>query len=107
MGALGLRRALLSSPYFAWLLNFDALTNFILEFISNYLANQGLVVLNLGAIYVEGELDQREFDRVLDQAITDIKNKGGIDKLTQKEIRDIDDAVIKVARKFLVINNSK
>jgi ABC-type branched-subunit amino acid transport system substrate-binding protein len=107
LGAAVLRGALSSSPYTAWLVRFPALTNFILEFLTNWLANKGLLVLNVIAIEVEGAIDQKGLDEAIDKAINEIKVKGGKDKLTPEEKKAIDDEVIKSARKFLVIAKSK
>lgn len=106
LGAAGLRLALASSPKSAWLLKFGSLTDLVLEFFMNWLANKGLVILNLGAIYVSGEMNQRDLDSAMDRAISEIKYAGGIDSLTEAEKRAIDEAVIKAARKFIVIGNS-
>lgn len=103
-GAAGLRLALAASPASAWLLRFGALTDLILEFLANWLANNGLMVMNLGAIFVEGELDQKHLDDALDMAIEAIKRKGGREALTPDERKAIDDEVIKAARKFVVIS---
>lgn len=107
IGSAGLRVALSSSPKTAWLLRFSALTDLVLEFIANWLANKGLLILNLGAVYIEGEFDQKKFDHAMDQAIREIQLKGGREKLTAQEIKDIDDKVIKAARGFIVIGNPK
>lgn len=107
MGASGLRLALASSPYTAWLLKGGKATDSALEAIANWLANQGLIVLNLGAIAVEGELDQRNLDWALDNAFKEIQNLGGHDKLTPDQKKEIDDAVIIAARKFIVISRPR
>lgn len=107
LGASGLRLALGSSPKLAWILRFPALTNFILEFISNYLANHGLIILNIGAVHYLGPKDQKVFDDGIDKAIEAIRIKGGRDKLTQKEIEAIDNEVIKSVRPFIVFTRPK
>jgi len=106
-GAAGLRLALAASPYTAWLLKLSSFLDFVLEFFANWLANNGLVLLNVGANYVNGELDQKQMDSAMDEAISEIKNKGGKDKLTAQQKKEIDDEVIKAARKFLVIARPK
>lgn len=103
LGIAGFRVALASSPYTAWALKFGSLTDLFLGFIANYLANKGLILLNLGAIYVEGEIDQRSLDSAMDEALKQITNLGGLDKLTPEQKREIDDKVIKAARSFIVI----
>lgn len=106
LGSAAIRAAFATSPNTAWLLKFGALTDLVLEFLMNWLANKGLIILNLGAIYVSGELDQRSLDSAMDDAIKEITNLGGIDKLTPEQKRAIDDKVIKAARKFIVIGKS-
>jgi hypothetical protein len=103
LGAAGLRLALAASPYTAWTLKGGALTTFFLEWFSNWLANSGLMLLNIGADYVSGEMDQARFDAAMDAAFEEIRKKGGRETLTEAEKKAIDDEVIKVARKFVVI----
>jgi hypothetical protein len=97
-GAAGLRLALLSSPYTAWLARFPALSNLLLEGLCNWMANKGLIVMNLGAYYVEGKLDQKAFDSAMEQGLKHVESG---EKLTPEQIKDIDDAVIAAADKFL------
>ena len=106
-GAAGLRAALSSSPITSWIVAFPSLTNFALEFITNFLANNGLVLLNIGANYVEGELDQKRLDDALTTAMENITQKGGRDKLTAAQKKAIDDEVIKAARGFIVVNKPR
>lgn len=103
LGAANLR-ILIASTKAAFLLKGGTLTDAILEFISNWLANKGLVVLNVGAIYVSGHFDQKAFDSAFDEAIAEIQNKMGAEKLTPEEKRRIDDAIITSARRFVVIS---
>jgi hypothetical protein len=103
-GAVGLRAALVSTAWGAILLTTPvvrALVNFFLEMSMNWLANKGLMVMNVGAIVVDGYLDQRAFDLAMEQAISKAENQKG--KLTPAEMKAIDDEVIKAARKFLRI----
>lgn len=105
LGAVGLRTALASSPWTAWTLKGGNLTNAIIEFLVNLAANKGLILLNVGAIYVEGEFDAKAMDRAMDKAFSEILNAGGADKLTPAQIKKIDDEVIKAARQFIVFGN--
>lgn len=98
-GAAGLRLALSSTPQTAWLVKYPALTNFLLEAFANWLANKGLIVMNIGAYYVEGKLDQKAFDEAMDKGILRVDAAGGT--LTPEQIKEIDDAVIKAANKAL------
>lgn len=106
LGAAGIRTALLASPYTAWMSKYNVISDLfdlIWEGITNWMANQGLIVLNIGAIFVEGELDQHQLDSQMDNALSEITEKGGRDKLTPEQKKAIDDEVIKAARKFIVI----
>lgn len=105
LGAAGLRSVLASSPKLAWLLKFKSIDLFF-EFIANYLANKGLILLNVPAILVETEWDQKQMDAAMDRALSQITAKGGRDKLSVQEKKAIDDEVIKAARKFIVIGKS-
>lgn len=98
-GRLGLRAAFATTPYLAWLNTFPALTDLILEFATNWLANKGLIVLNVGAFYVGGELDQSALDKAIDAGLKQVESSAG--KLTPEQIKEIDDAVIKAADKAL------
>lgn len=107
MGAVGLRAAFSMSPYTAWINKFGALADLLLEFVSNWLANRGLVILNVGANYVNGVIDVHQLDKAFDSALDQITIKGGRDKLTAAEKKAIDDEVIKKARELIVINKPK
>lgn len=103
-GAAGIRLALSSTPLaplLAW-----RVADPVLELLSNWLANKGLVILNVGANYIDGEFDQKAFDRDLDQAIEEITAAGGAEKLSPKRIKELDDQVIKSARRFIRIGRS-
>jgi hypothetical protein len=106
-GAIGLRLALLSSPSTAWLLKFGSLSEVLLQATANWFANKGLIVLNIGAIYVNGEIDQALLDRAIDSGIKAVENAGGSQNLTPEQIKEIDDAVIAAADKALVYGKPK
>jgi len=103
LGAAGLRVALASSPYTAWTLRGGSLTDFFLEFFVNWAANNGLMLLNIGADFVGNELDQRAFDSAMDRAYSEIALKQGRDKLTPEDKKRIDDEVINAGRRFIII----
>lgn len=106
-GAMGLSTALASTPWGAWLVTTPLIkdaTQIALEWGVNWLANNGLIVMNIGAIYIEGEIDQKNFDQAIDDAFKKIENQNG--KLTPEQIKAIDDEVIKAARKFIVFNRT-
>lgn len=88
--------ALLANPFFRF---FQPVEDMVVDWAINFLANQGLIVLNLGAIYVNGEIDQTLFDKALDDGLKRIEI--GRDKLTAEQGKAIDDDVIKAARRFI------
>lgn len=99
LGGVGLRAALSTSPYTAWLNRFGALTNLITEFAANWLANRGLILLNVGAFYIGGEIDQKSLDNAIENGLKAVELSNG--KLTPEQMKEIDDAVIKAADKAL------
>lgn len=98
-GSAGLRAAFAATPQLAWINKGGALTDLFLEFLTNWLANKGLIVLNVGAFYVSGELDQSAIDKAIDSGLKAVENSQG--KLTPEQMKEIDDAVIKAADKAL------
>ena len=105
LGGAGLRALLALSPYTAWFLKLGGVGDLILEFVANWLANRGLILFNVGAIEVSGEIDQYKLDKALDDAFEAITVKGGRDTLTPAQKKAIDDEVIRAGRKFIVIGN--
>jgi hypothetical protein len=97
LNALGLKALLASSPYSAWVLKGGKLTDLCLELLGNWLANWGLVVMNLGAIYVKGEVDQSALDKAINDGLAEIEKKG----VTAKRGAEIDEAVRQAARDFI------
>jgi len=104
-GASALALALAASPYTAWILKGGKLTTLCLEFLANLLANNGLIILNLGAIYIEGHFDQKLFDAALQDGLDKVQL--GRDKLTPEQGKAIDDAVRDAARRFINISARK
>jgi len=100
-GAAGIKVALASTAWGAWLLKspFSKVVDILIEPFVNWLANQGLVVLNLGAIIVTGEFDQKMFDQALDDGLKTVEL--GRDKISAAKGKEIDDAVIAAARKYI------
>ncbi len=97
-GAEGLKLALSSSPTTIWIAKIP-LIDTLLEPIVNWLANNGLVLLNIGAIHINGEIDQSLLDRNLDEGIKKVQQTGTT--LTPEQIKEIDDAVIEAANRAL------
>ncbi len=106
-GAFGLRLALATTPWGGFLINgsLGKLTGLVLEFVANWLANKGLIILNVGALEVEGYFDQKDFDKSMDQGLAEVKFSHG--SLTPQRIKEIDEAVIKAARKFVPFTSGK
>lgn len=104
MGIASFRIALSMSPYTSWFIKVPG-SDYAISLIVNWLANKGLLVLNIGAIEVSGEFDQHALDSAMDEALKQIIDQGGRDKLTIEQKKAIDDEVIKAARKFIVIGN--
>ncbi len=102
-GVAGISVALASTSWGAILITKWGLRHIVellLEWGINWLANKGLIVLNIAAIVVEGEFDQRAFDSALRDALKTVELSNG--NLTPAQIKAIDDECIKAARKFLV-----
>lgn len=98
LGAAGIKAALSANPSFAWVTKIPFIVT-SLELLVNFLANNGLVVLNIGAIYVNGEVDQKLLDRAIEEGIKKVEQAGG--SLTPEQIKEIDDAVIEAANRAL------
>lgn len=102
-GAKGLFLALSTIPVVGlWLKRIPVLGEILelaLEELSNFLANKGLIVINVGAIIVEGKFDQIGFDKAIEDGLNKIRTVGR-DKLTPAQGKAIDDAVIAALDKF-------
>lgn len=99
-----LNALLASSAWGAWLLAspFKPLIDLVEDFGVEWLANRGLIIIDLGAIYVNGVFDQAAYDQAFDQAIKDAKQPG----LSAAQQAVIDNAVIKALRQFGRIGNT-
>lgn len=97
-GAEGLKLALASSPATIWIAKIPLINNLLEPFV-NWLANNGLVILNIGAIYVNGKVDQSLLDRSIDEGLKKVQNSNG--NLTPEQIKEIDNAVIEAANRAL------
>lgn len=84
---------LIGTKWGAWLLAspFKPVIDKLRDMLVNYLANRGLIILNIGANIVDGVLDQKALDRALDEGIRKVMQ--GRDKITPAEGRAIDDKV--------------
>lgn len=101
-GAKGLLSALGSTPFGALILKwgFGSSIEICFEWFANWLANKGLIVLNVAAIQIEGEWDQKAFDAAMDEALSQVKS--GL--LTPQQQKEIDDKVIRAFRKFAMLS---
>lgn len=95
---------LASTGWGAWLLAsaFAPAVKFIEEWASEWLANKGLLIIDVGAIYVQGEFDQSKFDKAFDTALEQVKMPG----LTDAQKKEIDAKVIDAFRRFGRIGNT-
>lgn len=80
---------------------FRPIVRMFLGYAIEWAANKGLVIINLGFIYVEGELDQSRFDKAIDDALEKVKLPG----LSEKEKEQIDNEVREAFRKFARLNH--
>lgn len=100
-GAAAIKALIASTSWGAIILSWPivpSIIDFLDKQLVNYLANEGLIVLNIAASMVEGEIDQKAFDNAMDQALEQVANaKGG---LTDAQKKSIDDAVIKAVMQF-------
>ena len=97
-GAKGLTLALASTTWGASVVGsvFQPVINVLLEFFVNWLTNKGLILINIGATIVEGEIDQKKFDQAIEEGLAKVKIPG----LTDKEKKAIDEKVVLAIRKF-------
>lgn len=103
-GRAVINSALLATSWGAWIIKspFNTLLNYLEDLAINWLTNQGLIIINIGAIYVNGVLDQKAFDQAFDEAI----NKAKVPGLSDADKKKIDNQVIEAVRKFGRIGNA-
>lgn len=79
----------------AWILAspFKPFIAAIRDLLVNFLANRGLIIINIGVNIVDGVLDQKALDSALEAGITKVMK--GRDKITPAEGKKIDDEVRK------------
>lgn len=104
-GAAGLKLVLASTTFGKWLITspFKKVFDLFAEWAVEWLTNRGLVIINLGAIYVNGEFDQAKFDKAMDLGLEKAKVPG----LTDAQKKIIDDEVLKSFRAFARIAKPK
>lgn len=86
---------LVGTGWGAWLLAspFKPIVNLFRDLIINFLANRGIILLNVIVNDVTGEIDQAAFDKSIDEGLRKVLQ--GRDKITPKEGQAIDDNVRK------------
>ncbi len=99
-GTAALKVVLSSFGWGIWFLKspFNFIPDMLFDMLLNWLANQGLIVMNIGAIYVNGQFDQMGFDKAMDEGLR--KLGVGRDKLTPEQGKAIDEACKNAFRKF-------
>lgn len=75
------------------------LIDVMLEAGVNFLANNGLILLNLGAILVDGKVDQARLDSAIEKGLARVLK--GRETITEAEGKAIDDEVIDAADQFI------
>lgn len=97
-GAAALRLALASTSFGAAIVAspLRKVIDLFAEWAVEWLTNRGLVIFNVGAIYVHGEFDQKAFDQAIEKGLEDAKAPG----LSAAQKKAIDDEVIKAFRRF-------
>lgn len=84
---------LVTTTWGAWLLAspFKPVVSALEDIAVNFLANRGLIILNIGVNIVDGALDQKALDNALQAGIQRVTQ--GRDKITPQEGKAIDDKV--------------
>ena len=105
-GARGLALALASTTPGSWLLKsvLAPATTIALEWFSNWLANRGLVVLNIGATFYDEHFDQKAFDKAIQDGLAQLELPEGRAKLTPAQGKAIDEAVKTAFRDFAPVS---
>lgn len=91
--SVGINAFLATTAWGVWLLAspFRGFINALEDAAVNFLVNRGLIVLNIGAITIDGTVDQTKLDSALNDAFQKLQQ--GRDKLTLAEGKAIDDEV--------------
>lgn len=95
-GTRAIKAALSSSPVGSFLSKVGLL-GWAGDLLTNWMANNGLVVMNIVANYVNGELDQKALDKSIDDGLARVE-QGNV---SPEEGEKIDEQVRKAARRFI------
>ncbi len=104
VGAASLEAVLAGTSWGASLLAgpFRPVVKLFLGHAIEWAANKGLVIINIGEIYISGELDQSLFDQAVDEALEKVKVPG----LSETKKEQIDNEVREAFRKFARLNGT-
>ena len=102
-GTVALRAVLASTSWGLSLIKspFNPLIDLILGQLVEFLADKGLIIINIGVIYVDGHIDQKKFDEAFNIALEKVK----IPNLTPQEQEAIDEKVKNAFRDFARLNS--
>lgn len=103
LGGASLRLIIAPIPHVGWIAN-TFVGVFITDMLANFLANRGLMLLNIGGFYVTAEFNQMDFDKAMEAGINEVESKEG--KLSSADTKRIDDEVMRVARRYLRITRA-
>lgn len=78
---------------------FGKITFFFLEKLMNFLANNGLILLNIGVDHLQTAIEKDNFDEAIEEALKVVRNTKG--KITKERAHEIDQPVIDAFRKFI------
>lgn len=103
-GAVSLQAVLAGTTWGASLIAgpFRGTVKLLLEWLSELLANKGLLFINVGAVYVNGVFDQDKFDKAFEEGLEKSKAPG----LNSEQKKVIDNEIIKAFRRFGRIGNN-
>ena len=73
-----------------------------LERLFNWLANKGIMLMNVGIINFQTDMDQKAFESAIESAYAQLEGKKN--KLTKEELDAIDNKVIAAFDKFVVFD---
>lgn len=101
-GAVAIKAALASSVVGGLLKGpFGGTLNLLLEWAMEWLANRGVILLNIGAFKVNGHFDQQAFDKAMDAGLSQVESGEAI---SLEEMRVIDEKVKEAMRRFVPYN---
>jgi len=101
-GAVAIKAALASSPLGGLLVGpLGPALAVSLEWLSEWLANRGIILLNVGAFEINGHFDQAAFDKAMDAGLSRLESG---ETISPEEMRAIDEKVKEAMRRFIPYN---